>query len=73
MVPFERGPALAAGGLLAVRPLADGWLACRELADGEEPGEGEERRREHDDERPGHKIVYTKKEKVPAAARASRD
>lgn len=69
MVPYERDPARDAAGLLAVRKMADGWLACRELAPGEEPGEGEERRCEHDDERAGHKITYTKKE-APAAAGA---
>jgi hypothetical protein len=47
IVSVERGSAGAAGGLLAVRELDDGFLACRGLADGEQPAEGEWRGREH--------------------------
>jgi hypothetical protein len=66
MVPCERvAPACALDGRLAVRQLSDGWLACRELAGDEQPGPGEWRAREHDDERPGHKITYTRKEPRP--------
>jgi hypothetical protein len=72
LVPCERVPPGDAGdGLLAVRKLADGFLACRGLAEGEEPGEGEWRAREHDDERPGHRIAYTKRERATAAAEAA--
>ena len=47
IVSVERGSAGAPGGLLAVRVLADGFLACRSLAAGEQPAEGEWRGREH--------------------------
>jgi hypothetical protein len=63
LVPFLRGcqPPEELGARLAVRVLTDGWLACRSLADGEEPGPGEYRRAEHDDERAGHRITYTRR------------
>jgi hypothetical protein len=47
IVSVERGSADAAGGLLAVRILVDGFLACRDLAHGEQPVKGEWRGREH--------------------------
>jgi hypothetical protein len=47
IVSAERGSAGAPGGLLAVRVLADGFLACRDLAAGEQPAKGEWRGREH--------------------------
>jgi hypothetical protein len=46
-IDIERGPANAPDGQWAVWKLADGTLACRKLADGEEPGAGEWRGREH--------------------------
>jgi hypothetical protein len=46
-VSVERGSAGAPDGLLAVRVLLDGFLACRNLAPGEEPAPGEWRGREH--------------------------
>ena len=62
MVPVVRGSAGASGGRVAVRKIAAGWLACRDLADGEAPAEGEWLGTEHDDEQPGHKIIYVKGE-----------
>lgn len=47
MVSVERGSAGAADGLLAVRELVGGYLACRGLADGDHPATGEWRGREH--------------------------
>jgi hypothetical protein len=47
IVPVERGSAGMPGGLLAVRVLSDGFLACRDLADGEQLAKGEWRGREH--------------------------
>jgi hypothetical protein len=47
IVSVERGSARAADGLLAVRELDDGFLACRTLADGEQPLDGQWRGREH--------------------------
>lgn len=47
IVSVERGSAGAAEGLLAVRELAGGFLACRDLVPGEQPGAGEWRGREH--------------------------
>lgn len=44
----ERGSANTPGGRLAVRKRPDGSLACRELGDGDEPGPGEWRGREHE-------------------------
>jgi len=46
-IDIERGSANAPDGQWAVWKLADGTLACRKLADGEEPGPGEWRGREH--------------------------
>jgi hypothetical protein len=43
----ERGTAGDPAGRLAVRQLAGGFLAYRDLADGEEPREGEWRGTEH--------------------------
>lgn len=47
IVSVERGSAGAADGLLAVRELDDKFLACRSLADGDQPAQGEWRGREH--------------------------
>lgn len=47
LVAVVRGTAGKPGGRLAVRELADGYLACRDLAGGEEPGEDEWRGTEH--------------------------
>ena len=47
IVSVERASAGAPGGLLAVRVLDNGFLACRSLADGDQPAEGEWRGREH--------------------------
>jgi hypothetical protein len=47
IVSIERGSARDPGGRLAVRALDDEYLACRDLADGEQPGHGEWRGREH--------------------------
>lgn len=64
MVPVARGSAGEPAGRLAVRVLeAGGWLACRDLTGiGEQPADGEWRGTEHDDEQPGHKITYQRKE-----------
>jgi hypothetical protein len=47
VVPVIRGSANDPAGRLAVWKLADGHLACRDLAGGETPGEGEWRGTEH--------------------------
>lgn len=47
IVSVERGSAGKPGGLLAVRLLPDGLLACRTLANGEQPAAGEWRGCEH--------------------------
>jgi hypothetical protein len=47
IVSVERGSAHDPGGRIAVRALDDGYLACRDLAGGEQPGPGEWRGREH--------------------------
>lgn len=47
IVPVERGSARDPAGLIAVRKLDDGYLACRELASGEPLAAGEWRAREH--------------------------
>lgn len=46
-VDLDRGSAGDLSGTWAVRKLDDGTLGCRRLADGEEPGNGEWRGREH--------------------------
>jgi hypothetical protein len=62
MVPVARGSAGDPAGRLAVRELEPGgWLACRDLAAGEQPGPGEWRGTEHDDEAAGHRLTYTRK------------
>jgi hypothetical protein len=70
LVPFLRGTAGPddPAGRLAVRRVADGYLACRELADGDQLRPGEVRRTEHDDERAGHKITYTRRERAEQPA-----
>jgi hypothetical protein len=50
IVSLERGSRDAPAGLLAVRKLADGFLACRTLPAGTEPGPGEWRATEHTNE-----------------------
>jgi hypothetical protein len=47
LVSVIRGSAGDPAGRLAVRQLTGGHLACRDLPDGEEPGEGEWRGQEH--------------------------
>lgn len=47
IVSVERGSARVPGGLLAVRKLVDGFLACRDLPAGEQPAKDEWRGREH--------------------------
>jgi hypothetical protein len=50
IVSVERGSAGDGAGRVAVRELASGHLACRDLADGEDPAAGEWRGREHRNE-----------------------
>lgn len=53
-IDLDAGPgALPGGAALVVRELADGTLACRVLAEGEEPGNGEEPGRAHAHQLPG--------------------
>jgi hypothetical protein len=50
IVSVQRGSARDPAGRLAVRKLPGGHLACRDLADGEQPADGEWRGREHKNE-----------------------
>jgi hypothetical protein len=50
IVSVERGSSWDPDGRLAVRKLPGGHLACRTLADGEQPGKNEYRGKEHTNE-----------------------
>ena len=56
LVSVRRGSAGDWGGRLAVWKLANGMLGCRDLAGGEEPGEGEYRGCEHDETKCGYDL-----------------
>lgn len=56
LVSVIRWSASRAEGRLAVWPLDDGMLGCRDLADGEEPWAGERRGTEHDETVCGYKL-----------------
>lgn len=56
LVSVGRWSASKPGGLLAVWPLANGMLGCRDLPPGQAPGPGERRGTEHDEAGCGYRL-----------------